>query len=143
MKGKCLCGQVEFEVTGHISNIYQCSCSICRKASGTAKTSSLITGVDGVRWIRGKERITSYSRDDGYTTNFCSHCGSPMPNKMSIGEYMCIPVGSLEGEIDRKVVAQIFVESKASWDTVPEAGEVLAGGLGDINEFMKLLHNNC
>ena len=139
MKGKCLCGQVEYEVTGKISNIYQCSCSICQKVTGTSKTSSLITGANDVRWIRGKDKISSYTKENGFRTDFCSNCGSPVPNKMNIGDYMCIPAGSIEDVVDREIVAHIFTESKASWDNTAENCKIFSGGPENIEEFMKVL----
>ncbi len=34
--GKCLCGAVHVQVTGEISEVIHCHCSLCRKNSGTA-----------------------------------------------------------------------------------------------------------
>lgn len=139
MNGKCLCGQVEFEVTGNLSNLYQCSCSICQKASGTSRSTSLITGTDDIFWIRGKDKVTSYSGENGYRTAFCSLCGSPVPNKMSIGDYMCIPAGSIEGLVDKRIVSHIFTDSKATWDNKDENFKSFSAEPENIEEFVKLL----
>ena len=141
MKGKCLCGQVEFEVTGKISSLYQCSCSMCQKASGTSKSTSLIAGADDIVWIRGKDKISSYTKENGFRTDFCGICGSPVPNKMNIGDYMCIPAGSIEGSINKSIVAHIFTASKASWDNKAENCKLFSAEPENIEEFMKLLQN--
>lgn len=45
--GKCLCGQIHYEISGQIENIVYCHCSQCRQAQGSAyatrekKTSNL------------------------------------------------------------------------------------------------------
>ena len=140
MKGKCLCGQVEFEVKGILSNLYQCSCSICRKASGSSKSSSFITTADGIRWLKGENVISSFTNENGFRTDFCSNCGSPVPNKMNIGNYICVPAGSLDGEFDREIVAKIFIESKASWDKSSVNCRNLSEGPKDIEEFVNFLH---
>jgi hypothetical protein len=42
MRGSCLCGKIEFEVTSYPTKIYQCHCSLCRKHSGSSSNSSLV-----------------------------------------------------------------------------------------------------
>ena len=142
MKGKCLCGQIEYEITGNLSNLYQCSCTICQKASGTSKSSSLITDANGVKWIRGSELIASYTKDNGFRTDFCSVCGSPVPNKMNIGNYMCVPAGSVDGLIEREVVAQIHTKSTASWDKIANKCEIFLDGPDNIEDFINLLQRD-
>lgn len=139
MKGKCLCGEVEFEVVGKLSNLYQCHCSLCQKATGSSCVSSLVTSGDGVKWIRGKEKVSSYTKDNGYRTDFCSICGSPVPNKMSIGDYMWIPAGLLEGPVDMQIVAHIYTASGASWDRDSENCETFSEGPVNLDEFIDLL----
>jgi hypothetical protein len=34
--GQCLCGEVQIQETGKITDIIHCHCSLCRKNSGTA-----------------------------------------------------------------------------------------------------------
>ena len=142
MKGKCLCGKVEFEVTGKLSNIYQCHCTLCQKATGTSSCSSLITDINNVKWLNGQEQIKSFTKENGFRTDFCSVCGSPVPNKMNIGEYMWIPAGILEGDIESKIASHIFTESKASWDTESNNCKLLLGGPENIEEFMSELNSN-
>ena len=140
MKGKCLCGQVEFEVTGKLSNLYQCHCSLCQKTTGSSSSSALVTDLNGVRWISGKEKVSSYIKENGFRTDFCNVCGSPVPNKMNIGDYMWIPAGLLEGSTDSEIVAQIYTKSKASWERYAENSHIMPDGPEDIVEFMKLLN---
>lgn len=139
MKGKCLCGQVEFEVVGKLSNLYQCHCSLCRKATGSSSVSSLITDGNGVRWISGKEQISSYTKENGYRSDFCSVCGSPVPNKMSIGDYMWIPAGLLEDPVDLQIAAHIYTASGASWDRGSENCRNFPEGPAHLGEFIDLL----
>ena len=139
MKGRCLCGQVEFEVFGKLPNLYQCHCSLCKKATGTSACASLITDINNVRWIKGQDGISSYTKDNGFRSDFCSVCGSPVPNKMNIGEYMWVPAGLLDGAIDSKIAAHIFTRSKASWEQATDHCKALAGGPEDIDEFMEQL----
>lgn len=139
MKGKCLCGKIEFEVLDKLSNLYQCHCSLCKKATGTSSSFSLIAEINNIKWISGKDKITSYTKDNGFRSDFCCVCGSPVPNKMSVGEYMWIPAGLIEGDFDSKVVAHIYTDSKVSWEQDASSCRMLQGGPDDIKEFMQAL----
>lgn len=142
MKGKCLCGKVVFEVTGKFSNLYQCHCVLCQKATGTSSCSSMITDINNVKWLNGKEQIKSFTKENGFRTDFCSVCGSPVPNKMNVGEYMWIPAGILEGDIESKIVSHIFTESKPSWDEESNDCKSLLSGPDNIEVFMSELNSN-
>ena len=142
MKGKCLCGEVKFEIVGKLSNLYQCHCSLCQKSSGSACNSSLITDTNGVTWIRGEEKISSFTKENGYRSDFCSVCGSPVPNKMNIGDYMWIPAGLLEGAINKEIVARIYTESKASWEKVSENVKNYPDGPGSVDALMSKLYQH-
>jgi hypothetical protein len=140
MKGKCLCGQIEFQVIGKFSNLYQCHCSICQKATGTACSSGLITDIGNVRWISGLDKVSSFTKENGFRSDFCRICGSPVPNKMNIGEYMWIPAGLLQGPVNAEIVAHIHTESKPSWEKNAKHCKIFSGGPDNIEEFMRLLH---
>lgn len=141
MKGKCLCGQVEFEITGKIPNLYQCHCSLCKKATGAASCSSFVIGLDDMNWVKGEKHIRSFTKENGFRTDFCGNCGSPVPNKMNIGEYMWVPAGILEGILERKVVAHIFTKSKADWEVNSPNFKSYDGLPDSISEFMASLSN--
>ena len=141
MKGKCLCGQIEFKVTGDLPNLYQCHCGLCKKATGTAASSGLVVGLDNLEWISGTDQISSFTKENGFRTDFCSNCGSPVPNKMNVGEYMWIPAGVIEGSMDSKVGAHIFTANKASWEEEAPGCVALDNGPDNIDEFMSSLCN--
>jgi len=35
-KGRCLCGEVQFSVAGHMGEVRYCHCSMCRRVTGSA-----------------------------------------------------------------------------------------------------------
>ena len=53
MKGSCLCGGIEFEVTGLSGNIYQCHCTLCRKQGGSSSNTETVVPL----WLIGAEPI--------------------------------------------------------------------------------------
>lgn len=122
MLGKCLCGQIEFEISGTIPKLYQCHCSLCRKQSGASSNTATIIAEAHFRWVDGQEYISSWVKDTGFRSDFCSHCGSPVPNPLGSTAYYWVPAGLLEEDVQLSVSAHLFVGSKASWDVISSPG---------------------
>ncbi len=135
MRGKCLCGLIEFEIIGVVPKLYQCHCSLCRKQGGASSNTAAIVAKEQFQWLSGQEHISSWVKDTGFRSDFCSNCGSPVPNPLSSSPYYWVPAGLFEGDAQLKVSAHLFVGSKASWDviaspgtqyeTMPELSEIL------------------
>ncbi len=118
MKGSCLCGEVTFALKGEIPNLYQCHCSLCRKVSGSSSNSAMLIKSENFSWLAGQHRISSYARSSGFRSDFCSSCGSPLPNPLKNGNGYWIPVGLLEGTSALEIGAHLYVNSKAPWDII-------------------------
>ncbi len=118
MKGSCLCESVEFEVDGNEFNIYQCHCSLCKKQSGTTSNSATIVSDAQFRFLKGSELISSWVKESGFRSDFCSKCGSPVPNPLrGLGLYW-VPFGLLPVDVEAKVVAHLCVNTASSWHTL-------------------------
>lgn len=122
MIGKCLCGEIEFEITGPLPNFYQCHCSLCRKLSGSASDTATFLNKEQFKWLKGRENISSFKTPSGYRSDFCKKCGSTVPHLMQNERQYWIPAGLLEGEVDSEVVSHLFVDSKADWDIIENKG---------------------
>ena len=139
--GKCLCGTIKFEISGESSRVYQCHCSLCRKASGSSSNSAMLVNSNGFSWLNGENHIMKYSTKSGFKSEFCKKCGSPVPNKSGNGKLYWVPAGLLEEPIDKKIAVHLYVDSSASWDkaflddSVPKHSE-----MPEQLEFLKLLH---
>ena len=115
--GKCLCGDVEVQVGGEISDIIHCHCSLCRKNSGTAfATNGFINAAD-FKIVKGSERLSAYSFKPGRNRYFCSKCGSPIysANEQDPTRYR-IRLGLLDSDIEQRPISHNFVSSKANWE---------------------------
>lgn len=141
MKGTCLCGSVSFEIIGAITNLYQCHCSLCQKATGSNACAAFITDSNGVRWLAGQEYINSFTCKNGFRTDFCRQCGSPLPNKINLGDYMWIPAGTLDEPLQRKIVAHIHTASRACWESNVGHAIEYAHGPESITAFFASLKN--
>lgn len=123
MIGKCLCGKVQFEINGETPHLYQCHCSLCRKQSGSSANAATFIFERNFTWTNGEEIITSFVKDTGFRTDFCSNCGSPVPNRLRNTDKYWVPAGLLEGEGGQEIVAHLHTKSKACWDQLPLSGE--------------------
>lgn len=139
MRGKCLCGSVEFEVVGNSPRIYQCHCSLCRKQSGASSNTATIVSAENFNWLSGQEHISSWLKDTGFRSDFCSKCGSPVPNSLRSTPYYWIPIGLVDDEQELETAAHVFVDSKASWEVISQRG-VRYQTIPELSEFIALLH---
>jgi len=115
-KGSCLCGAVEYEITGPLDRILLCHCSRCRKANGSAFSAVSPVAASDFRIIKGQEFLRSYSTDTGVHRIFCGTCGSPIVSKRdNMPETVRLRIGTLDTPLDTGISAHIFVGSKAEW----------------------------
>jgi hypothetical protein len=139
INGRCSCGAVAFRFSMEAPRAFQCHCSICRKATGSAFTTTLMAPVEGFEWLRGEGGVSFHSKPNGYTLGFCSSCGSPVPNRFRDYPLYSVPVGSLDDPPEIPIVAQLYLGSRAKW-----AKEGLVGRryeeMPSLHEMLALLH---
>lgn len=139
MRGSCLCGEIEFQLTGNPTKIYQCHCSLCRKQGGSSSNSSILVEGNNFRWISGQEKISSYVKPTGFRSDFCSRCGSPVPNPLRTTSYYWVPAGLLDDDVGLEVAVHLFVGSRASWDKT-SSGVPQYETMPRLSEFFELMH---
>ena len=139
MRGKCLCEAVEFEVKGPMPKLYQCHCSLCRKQGGSTSNTATVVASKNFRWLSGEEHVSSYVRPTGFRSNFCSNCGSTLPNPLRNTPYHWIPSGMFDASEKLEVAVHLYVGSRASWDKAPLFGTHYET-MPDIAEFIRILH---
>jgi hypothetical protein len=117
LRGSCLCGAVQYEISGDAQRLYHCHCSRCRKASGTGHATNLLVKPGTMKWTKGEELIKAYKIPEAkrFTSRFCSNCGSQVPRYVKETDFFVIPAGSLDSEPTIKPQARIFWDSRASW----------------------------
>ena len=117
MKGSCLCGACQFEITDEPGPVGKCHCSKCRKVSGTGSNAVFWLKSDQIRWVSGEEHIRTFSLPSGWGSVFCDTCGCPLPAQ--IGEdFWVAPAGLIDDEVDVGVRGHIWTENKPSWDVI-------------------------
>lgn len=128
--GSCLCGDVAYETAGAPLRMYNCHCLRCRRARGAAHATNVFYPLEGFRWTRGEEGLTSYALPGAryFGSCFCSRCGSAMPRSYAERGIVSVPAGSLDTDPGMRPQAHIYVGSKAPWfeitDAVPQFTEM-------------------
>jgi hypothetical protein len=123
MTGRCLCGDVAFEVQEPPLRMFNCHCSRCRRSRGGAHATNLFYPMTALRWLRGENKIHHYALPGAkfFGTAFCERCGSFVPRIVAGRNAAVVPAGSLDGDPGIRPTAHVFVGSKAPWFEITDA----------------------
>lgn len=89
------------------------------------------------RWLSGEDRLRAYRADNGTVRRFCADCGSSLSFAPANddGRYVEVALGTLDGELEQRPDAHIFIGSKANWvepcDGLPQYVEDRRGPRAD------------
>ena len=121
--GECNCSAIGFEISAVLSDVFVCHCSICRRATGSNGIAVVVVDNADFRWLRGEEHVTSWKMTEAdWQIWFCRICGSPVPG-LNDESRMFVPAGLItDGGDSLKVKHHIWVNSKAVWDEIGDAG---------------------
>lgn len=129
LKGSCLCGAVEYEVTGDPRRFYHCHCQRCRKSSGTGHASNVMLANATLVFSHGKSLIKQFKLPNAerFSRQFCTECGAPVARLVPALDAVVIPAGSLDDSTPIKPQARIYWDSRTDWtcdgDTLPRFSE--------------------
>jgi hypothetical protein len=130
LEGHCNCGAVGFAIDHAVRDIYMCHCSICRRWTGHTGVAVVVVPKSGFRWTRGEDHVAHWTKPDAdWQSWFCRQCGSALPGPND-ARNMFVPAGLLPDHPDLQVAHHIWVDSKAAWDSVCDAGRRHPGAFG-------------
>ncbi|MEX0286914.1 MAG: GFA family protein [Paracoccaceae bacterium] len=109
--GRCLCGDITFEVQGTPQGISACHCQQCRKQSGHVWSSA---------WVpRGELQISGpvawYDASPQATRGFCQRCGSFLFWAAHDEDTISFAMGALDEPTGLKLEKHIFVADKGDY----------------------------
>ena len=127
--GKCLCGNVQFEIYGELRGIVNCHCSKCRKFHGnfgaytSVKLEKLkITKEESLKWY-----ISTTDETANVHRGFCSECGSSLFWHAKDQPNISIAAGVLEEPTNLITIGHIWCSQKSDYyqieDTLPQFKE--------------------
>ena len=119
--GRCLCGQIQYEIRGEIGPIDYCHCSYCRRASGSAFASNATISADAFVLCSGREVLKEYESTPGKFRSFCSNCGSPIYARVvAFPQLLRIRMGTVSTDPKSFPSGHYDVASKAPWFTITD-----------------------
>ena len=116
IRGSCYCGAVKYEINGKLLMFAYCHCPDCRKYTGSAFSSILVTESEGFEITSGKENLTIYQSSPGKHRHFCKTCGCRIYLQADHRPGMVfVRAGSLDEDPQIKPQAHFWVSRKAPW----------------------------
>ena len=76
LDGRCLCGNITYEIDGEPNWCGHCHCDSCRRNCSAAYVTFIGVDRDKHRWT--SEPPATYVSSPGVRRHFCPKCGSPM-----------------------------------------------------------------
>ncbi|HVN41969.1 MAG TPA: GFA family protein [Steroidobacteraceae bacterium] len=113
LRGRCLCGAVEYQSVGPARGMWYCHCSTCAKSSGVGFGTWI--EVSGVTWTVGeihRARVTHLANPG---RSFCGICGSQLPVELDGGSGALLPAGGLETVQGLKPAWHAFPAERMPW----------------------------
>lgn len=129
LRGSCLCGGVRVEITGPLTDVVHCHCSLCRKAQGTAfRTRASVQATD-LRLVAGETLLQAYRSSPGCERCFCRRCGSPVFSRFpDQPDHLGVPLGVLDDDPGVRPLAHVHVANQAPWfritDELPQFAQL-------------------
>jgi hypothetical protein len=115
-KGSCLCGAIQFEVTGTVQGVGCCHCSMCRKAHGTPFSTYTEVASEDLRVVSGEHHVRTYKSSEQVKRSFCDTCGASFTFRWGgLPAAVWVAAGLLEDDPGLCPKYHMFVGSKASW----------------------------
>ena len=76
LRGKCLCGDIEYETSATPASETNCHCSLCRRASGASPVAWFTVPLPSFRFTSGSP--SQYNSSEHGFRNFCGRCGTQL-----------------------------------------------------------------
>ncbi len=121
--GRCLCGQITYEIAGDLIATAVCHCDHCQRQGGSAFSVNLIAH-ESQMTVSGN---LSTFEDRGENNDavyvyrrFCGHCGSPIYSALVSPEgIVAVKAGTLDDRSGVTPNIEAWCEHKQPWVALP------------------------
>lgn len=122
--GRCLCGQVSYELAGDLIATAVCHCDHCQRQSGGAFSVNLIAHESQLS-LSGDLQTYEDRGDAGDAVyvrrRFCGTCGSSMVSELVQTEgVIAVKAGTLDDRSEVKPVAEVWCVDRQPWVSLPD-----------------------
>lgn len=118
----CSCGAVRCAIDCELETVVNCHCTDCRKMSGCAFSSMVVSPASATEVTRGEELLSPYALSEATTKYFCKRCGSPLFNvNTRYRGLRMLYLGTIDQHETLTPSFNAFCRSKLGWvDRIPE-----------------------
>lgn len=118
--GRCLCGEIRYEIDGDLPPLVNCHCQYCRRAHGAAFITLAWLPRSCFRFTAGEQSVTRYTVGDGYRC-FCKLCGTRIFNGQTTeAGFISLIISTLDDGSHPGPVLHMNIESKAAWHVITD-----------------------
>lgn len=124
LRGKCMCGHVQYEAAGDPENASYCHCEDCKRATGGPYTVGVLVKLSDLHIISGAVKGYTSIADSGreITREFCPECGSPLFTRAEkCPDLVFLKAGSLDDPEVVKPGCQTWTQHAVPWAYIDEA----------------------
>ena len=115
-QGSCGCSKVHFVLDGEPHLIFNCHCTICRKANGSAFSTYAVFSRDDLRITEGASEVHAADLGTNGTKHFCRSCGTPLYGLHQNAVDTCLVIlGAIDTGGALLPIANVFCRSKLPW----------------------------
>lgn len=112
----CSCGAVQYQVKHDLETVVNCHCTDCRRMSGCAFSSMVVSVASAGEFTRGQECLGAYLLSESVTKHFCARCGTPMFNTNSrLPGLRMLYLGTIDQHEDLAPSLNVYCRSQLSW----------------------------
>ena len=114
--GRCLCGEVRFQISEQPIEIVFCHCRMCQRSSGAQIGAGAMFTREALRFTRGAPKY--YKSSPIAERGFCANCGSSLTYRPLVpqwSDWIDVDVASLDSPEDFAPTWHLGVESQMPW----------------------------
>ena len=123
IRGRCLCGAVQLEMSPPTEFCSHCHCESCRRAHAAPVVTWTGVAAESFRFLRGEANLERYQSSPGTYRCFCRICGTSMvcyytADSETFGHLvgqMYVPVAVLTDPLDRPADSHVSFEEHVHW----------------------------
>ena len=121
-KGKCGCGNVEYDFEGEPINSAFCYCHECQIHTGSDKWFGLWVPTENFKFTKGIPSTFTRIGDSGKEVNhkFCSDCGVTLSIEVTVGNFYSVAASTLNDHASFSPAMAIYTASAPKWAVFPE-----------------------
>lgn len=117
--GRCLCGQVTYELTGDLLATAVCHCDHCQRQSGGAFSVNLVAHESQLT-VSGDLRTYEETGEHGDAVyvrrRFCGSCGSPIVSELAQpAGVIAVKAGTLDDKSDVQPTIEAWCVDRQPW----------------------------